>query len=58
MKNQILIKLMPLPVLALDGQRIIKLWILDIDMEAERTNNIGNLLNDLQARTLDLRGYL
>ena len=58
MKNQILIKLMPLPVLALDGQRIIKLWILDIDMEAERINNIGNLLNDLQARTLDLRGYL
>ena len=34
------------------------LWTLDIDMEAERINNIGNLLNELQARTLDLRGYL
>ena len=28
------------------------------DMEAERINTIGNLLADLGARTLDLRGYL
>ena len=31
---------------------------MDIVMEAERINLIGNLLSDLQARTLDLRGYL
>ena len=58
MKRQIQKELLLLPLQALDGQRIIKLWTLDIDMEAERINNIGNLLNDLQARTLDLRGYL
>jgi hypothetical protein len=29
---------------------------LDTTMEAERVNQIGNLLNDLQMRTLDLRG--
>jgi hypothetical protein len=28
------------------------------DMDAERINTIGNLLVDLGARTLDLRGYL
>jgi len=27
-------------------------------MEAERINLIGTTLSDLQARTLDLRGYL
>jgi hypothetical protein len=27
-------------------------------MDAERTNLIGTNLEDLQARTLDLRGYL
>lgn len=27
-------------------------------MDAERTNLIGTTLTDLQARTLDLRGYL
>ena len=31
---------------------------MDIVMEAERINLIGNLLSDLQTRTLDLRGYL
>jgi hypothetical protein len=28
------------------------------NMDAERTNLIGTNLEDLQARTLDLRGYL
>jgi hypothetical protein len=27
-------------------------------MDAERINQISNLLSDLKARTLDLRGYL
>jgi hypothetical protein len=58
MKRQIQKRLMPLPFQALDGQRIIVALDIGIDMEAERINNIGNLLNDLQARTLDLRGYL
>ncbi len=42
------------------SQRIISPFASDLedDMDAERINTIGNLLVDLGARTLDLRGYL